>query len=147
MNLPEMPSPSGLAAEGHQQRVEKPWGWEIIWASTPSYVGKLLHVRAGQRLSLQYHDQKLETQCLIHGRALLTIGPRQEQLSDIEMEPYFGYTVAPFQVHRITALEDADIMEVSTPELGTTFRLADDFARSDETEDRRRQERATTDVA
>src|ERR1700704_6352780 len=100
----------------HGIRVEKPWGWEIIWAETPVYVGKMLHVRAGKRLSLQYHDQKLETQCLVGGRAILTIGQDTDQLQEIEMQPLQGYTVQPFQRHRITALEDADIVEVSTPE-------------------------------
>src|SRR5687768_13235765 len=88
------------------RRVEKPWGWEIIWAELPEYVGKILHVNAGKRLSLQYHDQKLETQCLIGGRAILSIGPEAGELQEIEMEPLRGYTVRPFQVHRITALDD-----------------------------------------
>ena len=57
----------------YQRRVEKPWGWETVWAETPQYVGKILHIRAGRRLSLQYHDQKLESQCLLSGRALLVI--------------------------------------------------------------------------
>jgi mannose-6-phosphate isomerase len=127
--------------EAGGKRVEKPWGWEIIWAETPSYVGKLLHVRAGQRLSLQYHDQKLETQCLLSGRAILTIGESEDDLRDIEMEPHRGYTVHPNQRHRITAIEDAVIAEVSTPETGTTFRLQDDFARPHETETLRQQER------
>jgi mannose-6-phosphate isomerase len=121
--------------------VEKPWGWEIIWAETPSYVGKLLHVRAGKRLSLQYHDQKLETQCLIRGRARLTIDGPDGELHEIEMEPHRGYTVRPYQRHRIAAVEDADIAEVSTPEVGTTFRLEDDYARPDQNEDQRQIER------
>jgi mannose-6-phosphate isomerase len=126
------------------KRVEKPWGWEIIWAESPSYVGKILHVRAGQRLSLQYHDQKLETQCLLSGRAILTLDSAEGELQQIEMEPHRGYTVHPYQRHRITAVEDADIAEVSTPETGTTFRLEDDFARPHETEDLRQHDRSST---
>jgi mannose-6-phosphate isomerase-like protein (cupin superfamily) len=136
----------GRASGGQTQgtRVEKPWGWEIIWAETPSYVGKLLHVRAGQRLSLQYHDQKLETQCLLSGRAILTMGDPEGELRELEMEPHRGYTVYPHQRHRITALEDAVIAEVSTPEMGTTYRLEDDFARPHQTEDLRQLERSAT---
>src|SRR6266513_3405164 len=89
----------GASPMPHGVRVEKPWGWEIIWAETPLYVGKMLHVQAGKRLSLQYHDQKLETQCLIRGRAILSIGEDTAQLQEIEMQPFQGYTVQPFQRH------------------------------------------------
>lgn len=117
-----------------QRRVEKPWGWETVWAETPQYVGKILHIRAGRRLSLQYHDQKLESQCLLSGRALLVIEDATGALQEVEMEPGTGYTIRPFQRHRLVGITDADIMEVSTPETGTTFRLQDDYARPDETE-------------
>lgn len=123
----------------HQVRVEKPWGWEIVWAETPQYCGKLLHIRAGSRLSLQYHDQKLETQCLLHGRALLVVEDAAGALREVEMEPGKGYTIQPFQRHRLVGIDDADIIEVSTPERGTTFRLEDDYTRPDETEELRRR--------
>lgn len=119
----------------HQRRVEKPWGWEIVWAEeAPHYVGKLLHIEAGKRLSLQYHDEKLETQCLLSGRALLVVEGRAGRLNEIEMRPGEGYTIQPFQRHRLVAITDAEIAEVSTPETGTTYRLADDYNRPDETE-------------
>ena len=126
----------------HQRRVEKPWGWETLWAETPHYVGKILHIYAGKRLSLQYHDQKLETQCLLSGQAMLVIGDADEPLQQVDMEPGKGYTIQPFQRHRLIAITDADILEVSTPETGTTFRLDDDYARPDETEELRRLERS-----
>ena len=126
----------------HQRRVEKPWGWETLWAETPHYVGKILHIYAGKRLSLQYHDQKLETQCLLSGQAMLVSGDADEPLQQVDMEPGKGYTIQPFQRHRLIAITDADILEVSTPETGTTFRLDDDYARPDETEELRRLERS-----
>jgi oxalate decarboxylase/phosphoglucose isomerase-like protein (cupin superfamily) len=132
---------NGTDAQPHQQRVKKPWGWEILWADTPEYCGKILHINAGARISLQYHDAKIETQCLVSGRALLVLEGSDGTLSEIPMEPRKGYTIMPFQRHRLIALEDAEIVEVSTPERGTTFRVHDDYGRSDETEDQRRTER------
>lgn len=113
----------------HRRRVDKPWGWEIVWAETPHYVAKILRVNAGKRLSLQYHDQKLETQCLLRGRAVLIVEDAAGVLQQIEMEPGKGHTIRPFQRHRLVAIDEAEIIEVSTPEIGTTFRLSDDYAR------------------
>lgn len=87
---------------------------------------------AGCRLSLQQHDTKLETLLLLSGKAILWIGRAADSLERVEMLPDQGYTVNVMQVHRIEALEDSEIMEVSTPEAGTTFRLEDDYARLDE---------------
>ncbi len=129
----------GYDLRPHQRRVEKPWGWEILWAETPHYCAKILHIHAGKRLSLQYHDVKLETQCLISGRALLILEDEQGVLREIEMERGKGYTIRPFQKHRLVALEDAEIVEASTPELGTTYRLEDDYARPHETDEVRRR--------
>jgi mannose-6-phosphate isomerase len=119
----------------HQRRIAKPWGFEVLWAETPQYVGKTLYIDAGKRLSLQYHDQKQETQCLVSGRALLILGDDRASLCEIEMEPGKGYTIHPHQLHRLIAIDDAEIVEVSTPEIGTTFRVEDDYARPDETEE------------
>jgi mannose-6-phosphate isomerase len=126
----------------HHRRVEKPWGWEILWAETPFYCGKLLHIIAGKRLSLQYHDEKIESQFLVSGRALLIIDGPDGELHQIEMEAGVGYTIRPYQRHRLIGITDTEIMEVSTPETGTTYRLEDDFARPHETEAVRRQDRA-----
>lgn len=121
--------------------VEKPWGSEVVWAQNETYVGKILRVNAGKRLSLQYHDRKLETQCLLSGRAVLIVEDGDGVLRELEMETGKGYTIQPFQRHRLVALSDVTVLEVSTPEVGNTFRLEDDYARPDETEALRRDER------
>jgi mannose-6-phosphate isomerase len=124
----------------HARRVDKPWGWEVVWAETPWYVGKILHIEAGKRLSLQYHDEKVETQCLLRGRAVLVIEDDGGELREVAMETGKGYAIRPFRRHRLVAVTDADIVEVSTPETGTTYRLEDDYARPHETEAMRRQQ-------
>jgi mannose-6-phosphate isomerase len=129
------PTPEAVELTPSYRRVEKPWGWEVIWADTPSYTGKLIHVEAGRRLSLQYHEDKRETQCLLSGQALLVIEDGDGQLREIPMQRGAGYTISPFQLHRLIAIEDSDLVEVSTPERGTTVRVEDDYARGDETEE------------
>jgi len=117
----------------------KPWGREVLL--TPDglpYVGKLIFVNAGARLSLQYHDEKLETQCLVSGVAILWLENDEGVLERIEMEPERGYTIRPGRKHRLEGVADAVIFESSMPETGTTFRVEDDYARSDETEDVRK---------
>jgi mannose-6-phosphate isomerase len=127
------PAPT-LNLQPLSRRIEKPWGWEIVWAECASYTGKLIHIRAGLRLSLQYHDQKLETQCLLSGRAILVAEGADGSLHEVSMEKGLGYTVQPFQRHRLIAIEDSEIIEVSTAETGTTVRLEDDYLRANETE-------------
>jgi quercetin dioxygenase-like cupin family protein len=111
-------------------RVEKPWGYELHWAKTDRYVGKILHVNAGQALSLQYHNLKDETIYLYSGRLLFEI-QEGERLVKREMRPGDRIHVAPKTVHRMTALEDSDIFEVSTPELDDVVRLEDRYGRVD----------------
>lgn len=113
--------------------VEKPWGQEII-LSTPDlpYTSKLLLVRAGARLSLQYHEQKTETLTLISGSARLLTGADKDHLTISLMEFNFGYTIPQLQLHRIEAITDCTIVEASTPEKGTTVRVQDDYHRPDE---------------
>jgi hypothetical protein len=128
------------------QRIEKPWGYEIL-LSPPNapYASKLIHVNAGKRLSLQLHDEKIETQTLIAGKGILVLEGSDGQLHDVNMEPNVGYHIAVGQRHRTCAAPDADatIFESSTPEVGTTFRLEDDYARSHETDEVRTQERSS----
>lgn len=119
-------------------KVEKPWGYEIHWAQTPEYTGKIIHINKGKRLSLQYHDQKMETQCLLNGKVVCWLDNQEGEYVPVEMELGKGYTVVPFQRHRLEAIEDADVLEVSSPESGTTFRLEDDYKRPDETEELRK---------
>ena len=110
-------------------RVEKPWGYELHWAKTDRYVGKVIHVNAGQALSLQYHNQKDETILLWSGRLLFEVQDEEGMVSR-EMNPGDRFHIRPKTVHRMTALEDSDIFEVSTPELHDVVRLEDRYGRS-----------------
>ncbi len=125
----------GFTVEGFARRVDKPWGYEIHW--TPSdrpYVGKVLHIDAGKRLSLQMHDAKTESWYLLRGRARVVWDDGSGELVELELEPGLGYSVAIGQRHRLVGITDCDVLEVSTPEIGTTHRLEDDYARTHETE-------------
>ncbi len=110
-------------------RVEKPWGYELHWAKTERYVGKLIHVNAGHALSLQYHHLKDETIFLWSGRLLFEIDDGAG-LVKREMLPGERVHITPKTVHRMTAIEDSDIFEVSTPELDDVVRLEDRYGRS-----------------
>ncbi len=110
-------------------RVEKPWGYEIHWAHTAQYVGKILHIRAGQALSLQYHDRKDETIYVERGRLWFESGMK-DALTARELGPGDAVHITPGMVHRMTALEDTDILEASTPELDDVVRLEDRYGRS-----------------
>ena len=139
---------------GEITRVEKPWGYELHWAKTDRYVGKLIHVNAGHALSLQYHNQKDETIYLQSGKLLFEIEVDGE-LQKREMLPGERVHVTPKTVHRMTAIEDCDIFEVSTPELHDVVRLEDRYGREDKKLrrncglrigiDRRRSRRASSD--
>ena len=111
-------------------RVEKPWGYEIHWAKTDRYVGKLIHVNAGHALSLQYHNLKDETIYLQSGTMLFEIEV-DGVLTRREMAPGEYVHVTPKTVHRMTAIADCDIFEVSTPELHDVVRLEDRYGRED----------------
>jgi mannose-6-phosphate isomerase len=119
--------------EGVSRVVEKPWGSETIFTeSTVPYVGKLIHVRAGRRLSLQIHDAKIETMTVLSGRAVLVLEQADGTLQTISMRSGVGYTVPVGRKHRLCGITDSLVLEVSTPEAGTTFRLEDDYGRPDE---------------
>jgi quercetin dioxygenase-like cupin family protein len=109
-------------------RVEKPWGYELHWARTDRYVGKLIHVNAGHALSLQYHNVKDETIYLSSGLLLFEI-ETDGKLTSREMRPGESVHITPKTVHRMTAIEDSDIFEVSTPELQDVVRLEDRYGR------------------
>jgi mannose-6-phosphate isomerase len=110
------------------KRVEKPWGYELWWAVTDRYVGKVIHVNKGHALSLQYHNRKDETIFVWAGKILFE---RQEgeTLVGRELVPGDAVHVTPPTVHRMTALEDSDIFEVSTPETDDVVRLEDRYGR------------------
>ena len=109
-------------------RVEKPWGYELHWAKTDRYVGKLIHVNAGHALSLQYHNVKDETIFLWSGRLTFEID-EGDGLVTREMRPGERVHIAAKTVHRMTAVEDSDIFEVSTPELDDVVRIQDRYGR------------------
>jgi mannose-6-phosphate isomerase-like protein (cupin superfamily) len=118
------------------KEITKPWGKEVLLTNEDMpYVGKLLYVNAGARLSLQYHDEKTETQCLVSGKVLLWLENDDGELERIEMQPERGYTIRPGRKHRLEGVEDGVVFEASMPETGTTFRVEDDYDRLDETED------------
>jgi mannose-6-phosphate isomerase len=138
-------NPATFSLNPQARRIDKPWGYEVLLspADVP-YTMKLIHVKAGKRLSLQLHDVKIETQTLVAGRGILVLEGPDGALHDIPMEPGVGYHVTVGQRHRLCAAPDADatVFEASTPEAGTTLRLEDDYARPDETEQLRQAERA-----
>ncbi len=124
----------------YQKKIKKPWGYEIHW--TPlnlPYVGKILHINVGKRLSLQYHDKKQETWYIIKGKAKVIWDNEQKELVETKLEYGKGYTCTVGQRHRLIAIADCDIIEVSTPEIGITYRLEDDYRRPDETEELRKK--------
>ena len=122
---------STFSVTPYQKRVDKPWGFEIIYtADDAAATGKILHVNAGKRLSLQYHDEKIETLCLISGEGILTLTNPQGEEAEIKMELDKGYYVVPGQIHRFTAVTDCVFLEASTAESGNTFRFQDDATRT-----------------
>ncbi|HSH17963.1 MAG TPA: hypothetical protein VK978_01130 [Candidatus Saccharimonadales bacterium] len=134
--------PSGFMNDAYTKRVNKPWGYEIHWVpeGTP-YMGKILHINEGARLSLQVHDEKQESWLLSQGRAAVIWEDSKGNLITTELQQGVGYTTSIGQKHRLVGLTDADVVEVSTPELGTTWRLEDDYARPHETPEQRALER------
>ena len=110
-------------------RVDKPWGYELHWAKTDRYVGKVLHINAGHALSLQYHNKKDEVIFVFKGRILFEMGAMGTPLEKREMGPGESVHVVPPTVHRMTAIEETDIFEVSTPEVEDVVRLEDRYGR------------------
>ena len=114
------------------RRVEKPWGYELVWAETETYVGKLLFVRAGHSLSLQFHREKDESWYVQSGRAKLELGSVGDPVLNEEVVgPGACFRYPPGTVHRITAIEDTTVLEVSTPQLEDVVRLDDRYGRAD----------------
>jgi len=111
------------------QKVEKPWGYELIWAKTPDYVGKMLHIRKGHKLSLQYHVEKEETIFVQSGKMILVFEADDGQLIEVTLLPGEAHHIAPKRKHRMIALEDCDVFEVSTPQLNDVVRIEDGYGR------------------
>ncbi len=110
--------------------VEKPWGHEEIWAEGPGYVGKILFIRAGHRLSLQHHEQKHETMRVHRGVLHLELDDEHGVLQEHRLTPGQSVVVPPGRRHRLRAEEDVEIFEVSTTELDDVVRHSDDYGRA-----------------
>lgn len=128
--------------EPFAKKVSKPWGYEIIFTTEDlPYTGKIIHIQAGKRLSLQLHDKKQESWYLLSGQGKIIWENNKGGLIETEFLHGQGYTCKIGQRHRLAGITNCDILEVSTPEIGTTYRLEDDFSRPDETEQMRQNER------
>ncbi len=133
---------STFSNEGYVKKVDKPWGYELHWVPEGMpYMGKILHIDAGKRLSLQAHDTKQETYWLASGECNLILENKDGELETIRLEKGKGYTTKIGQRHRHQAVTDCDVVEVSMPEGGLTWRLEDDYARPHETDEQRKKER------
>ena len=116
-------------ADQEIERVEKPWGHELIWARTPTYVGKILHIKQGHRLSLQFHREKVETVLLYTGKMTLLIEDEQGAMVEMQMTAGTAQHIPSGRRHRLIAVEDCDVFEVSTPQLDDVVRLEDGYGR------------------
>jgi mannose-6-phosphate isomerase-like protein (cupin superfamily) len=114
------------------QKTEKPWGFELLVAHTPKYVGKIIFVRKGHRLSLQYHEKKDESMYIHEGEALIEIEGSDGRMTSTVAQPGYCIRIPPLTRHRLQAIEDTTLFEVSTPELEDVKRLEDDYGRARE---------------
>ena len=112
------------------RKVEKPWGYELIWATTKLYCGKLLFVRAGEELSLQFHREKDETIYVHEGRLEFEIGEEADAVASEVVGPGNAFHLRPGTLHRMRALEDSLLLEVSTSQLDDVVRLEDRYGRA-----------------
>jgi mannose-6-phosphate isomerase len=126
----EWPKGNVLSGRVTVTHVPKPWGYEIIWAKTDEYVGKILHVTAGQALSIQYHNKKDETVHLLSGEMIYWVKlPGSDQLQDMRLKQGESFRIAPHTVHYIEAVTDCDVLEASTSHLDDVVRLKDRYGR------------------
>jgi mannose-6-phosphate isomerase len=123
MHLPEL-------GNVERSKVEKPWGYELRWAVTDRYLGKVLHVNKGEALSLQYHERKDEYQYIVNGVIDMELGGPDGKLAKHRMSAGDTLHITPGTRHRMTAVEDTDIFEVSTPEIDDVVRLEDRYGRA-----------------
>lgn len=114
------------------RRIEKPWGYELIWAETENYVGKILHVNAGEALSLQYHEVKDETLFLLSGEMRLWVGSSVTELQELAFTVGDTFHLVPGTIHSMEAISESEVLEVSTPHLDDVVRLRDRYGRAPE---------------
>jgi mannose-6-phosphate isomerase len=112
------------------RRVEKPWGHELIWADTELYVGKILHVKAGEALSVQMHEKKDETMHLLRGQIILRVGKSPDALTSVPFKEGDSVRIQPHTIHMIEAVTDVDVLEASTPHLDDVVRFKDRYGRA-----------------
>src|SRR5215218_7082013 len=128
LNFPNLGLLEPFAVE--PAKVDKPWGYELIWAETDHYVGKVLFVKAGESLSLQFHREKDESWLVQSGRAKVELGSAGDAVLNEEIVPAgAAFRFRPGTVHRVTGIEDTTILEVSTPHLDDVVRLEDRYGR------------------
>jgi len=121
------------------QKVIKPWGYELILTSpTAPLTSKILHLTKGKKFSLHYHEEKEETLVLIKGKAFIYIEDKEGELIKKEMDSRKGYHIRPYQIHRIEAIDETEVLESSTAEKGNSVRIEDDYKRGTETEEDRK---------
>lgn len=111
------------------KRVDKPWGYEIIWAHTDRYVGKILHINKGGQLSVQYHNVKDETVYLLSGEIIYKVKHGDGQLEDVHLKVGESYRITPGTVHQMIGKTDCDVLEASTPDLDDVVRVSDAYGR------------------
>jgi mannose-6-phosphate isomerase len=116
--------------DGLPKKTEKPWGFELLFAHTPKYAGKLIFVKKGHRLSLQYHEKKDESMYVYKGKARLEIEGDDGQVVSTVAEPGYCVRISPLTKHRLEAIDDTTLFEVSTSELEDVRRLEDDYGRA-----------------
>ena len=110
--------------------VPKPWGHEVIWAHTDRYVGKILHIKAGHALSVQYHNRKDETVYLLSGEMIYWVKlDGEDDLRDMKLTVGDAFRITPGTIHYMEAVTDCDVLEASTPELDDVVRLKDRYGR------------------
>ena len=123
-------APTPEIRRADESRVDKPWGYEIRWAVTDRYLGKIIHVNQGEALSLQYHEHKDEWLLVSKGAVDIEIGGLDGELQARRMRAGDAVHLPPYTRHRVTAVEDSDIFEVSTPEIDDVVRLEDRYGRA-----------------
>ena len=123
-----MPDTTPKSGPTDVTRVPKPWGHEIIWAHTDRYVGKILHIRAGHALSVQYHERKDETVYLLSGELKYWV-KTGETMTDMHLHVGDAFRITPHTIHYMEAVTDCDVLEASTPELDDVIRLTDRYGR------------------
>ncbi|MFI5310504.1 MAG: cupin domain-containing protein [Gemmatimonadales bacterium] len=118
-----------MSGKSEVRFVQKPWGHETIWAHTSLYVGKVLHIKAGHALSVQYHQKKDETIHLLRGKMIYRVGVEGRELQDVELREGESFRNEPGTVHQMEAVTDCDVLEASTPHLDDVVRLSDRYGR------------------